>query len=120
MRLYAIFFIFAIFLHARQVTVTILATTDMHGNIFAYDYLAGKPAARGLAKIATLVKAERRTAPSALLLDCGDTIQGAPLESVYQYFVTNGKLPLGLKFEGPPFAADPMMLAMNYLKYDAM
>jgi 2',3'-cyclic-nucleotide 2'-phosphodiesterase/3'-nucleotidase len=111
---------FAACLPARQVTVTVLATTDMHGNILPYDYLTGKPAARGLAKLATLIERERKTSPSALLVDCGDTIQGSPLESVYQYFVANKKLPLDLKFDGPALSVDPMMLAMNYLKYDAM
>ena len=53
-------------------------------------------------------------------MDCGDTIQGSPLESVYQSYVSEGKLPLDLKFDGRPFTADPMMLAMNHLKYDAM
>ena len=120
MRLHALFLIFAACLSARQVTVTILATTDMHGNIFPYDYLVGKPAPRGLAKVATLIRAERTTAPSALLVDCGDTIQGSPLESVYQSYVSEGKLPLDLKFDGRQFTADPMMLAMNHLKYDAM
>ena len=120
MRLHALFFVFAAIVSARQVTVTVLATTDMHGNIFPYDYLGGKPAARGLTKLATLIQSERKTTPSALLVDCGDTIQGSPLESVYQSFISTGKLPLGLKFNGTPFAADPMMLSMNYLKYDAM
>src|SRR3954463_762538 len=78
---------------ARHVTITILATTDLHGNIYPYDYLTGKPAERGLAKIATIVAAERKINPNALLIDCGDTIQGAPLEGVYQYFVRTGKLP---------------------------
>jgi 2',3'-cyclic-nucleotide 2'-phosphodiesterase/3'-nucleotidase len=120
MRLSALFLILAACLPARQVTLTVLATTDLHGNIYPYDYLTGKPAARGLAKIATLIKAERKNAPSALLLDCGDTIQGSPLESVYQHYVATGTLPLQLRFEGAPLQADPMMLAMNYLQYDAM
>ena len=34
--------------------------------------------------------------------------------------MSEGKLPLNLKFDGRPFTADPMMLAMNHLKYDAM
>jgi 2',3'-cyclic-nucleotide 2'-phosphodiesterase/3'-nucleotidase len=120
MRLHALFLIFAAYLSARQVTVTVLATTDMHGNIFPYDYLVGKPSPRGLAKMATLIRTERSTAPSALLVDCGDTIQGSPLESVYQNYVSEGKLPLDLKFDARRFTADPMMLAMNHLKYDAM
>lgn len=109
MRLHAIFLIctlLAASLNARQVTVTVLATTDMHANIYPYDYLTGRPAARGLAKIATLVKAERSTAPRALLVDGGDTIQGSQLASVYQR-----------KASSMP---DPMMVAMNTVGYDAM
>lgn len=93
----------------EEAHLTVLATTDMHGNIYPWDYLSGKPSERGLAKIATLVAAQRRTAPDALLLDAGDTIQGTPLESVFQ----SGQA-------GPGLTVDPMMQAMNYLRYDAM
>lgn len=105
---------------ARQVTVTLLATTDLHGNIYPVDYFTGQPAERGLAKIATLVESIRRQTPNTLLIDCGDTIQGSPLESVYQSYVSAGRLPLGLAFAGPPLAHDPMMLVMNQLGYRAM
>jgi 2',3'-cyclic-nucleotide 2'-phosphodiesterase (5'-nucleotidase family) len=104
---------------AREVTVRILATTDLHGNIYPYDYYAGKPAARGLAKIATLIAAERAANPNNLLVDCGDTIQGTPLESFYQYSVKRGSFPLGVKPD-EPLNIDPMMLAMNAVGYDAM
>ena len=120
MRIHALFLMFAALLPAGEVILTVLATTDMHGNLYPYDYLTGKTAVRGLAKVSTLIKAERATAPSALLLDCGDTIQGSPLESVYQTFVDTGKLPLNLPYDGSLFKADPMMLAMNHLRYDAM
>src|SRR5256885_989590 len=43
---------------AREVTVRVLATTDLHGNIFPYDYYTAKPMPRGLAKIATLIAQE--------------------------------------------------------------
>ena len=45
---------FAALAHAEQVAVTVLATTDLHGNLYPVDYVTGQPAARGLAKIATL------------------------------------------------------------------
>jgi 2',3'-cyclic-nucleotide 2'-phosphodiesterase/3'-nucleotidase len=104
---------------AREVTVRVLATTDLHGNIYPYDYYAGRPAARGLAKIATLIAAERAANPNTLLVDCGDTIQGTPLESVYQYSARRGSLPLNIR-PVAPLTADPMMLAMNALGYDSM
>lgn len=105
---------------AKEVTITVLVTTDIHGNIYPYDYLTGRPSERGLAKLATLIAEQRKVDPDALLIDCGDTIQGAPLESVYQHFARTGKLPLDRKAPLTGLLADPMMTAMNYLRYDAM
>src|SRR3984885_12131673 len=103
-----------------ELKITLLATTDLHGNLFPYDYYTAHPAERGLAKIATLIRAARAANPNNLLIDCGDTIQGTPLEYVYQTFVRTGHLPQQLTFTGQPFEHDPMMLAMNALGYDAM
>lgn len=86
--------------------ITILGTTDLHGNILPKDYYTEKADARGLAKIATLIKKVRKENPNVLLLDSGDTIQGTPLE-----FYHNKK-------NNQPI--DPMMLIMNTLGYDAM
>ena len=92
-----------------ELKITLLATTDLHGNLFPYDYYIAQPAARGLAKIATLIQVARAENPNSLLIDCGDTIQGTPLEAVYQ------------EKGGPPgLDHDPMMLAMNAIGYDAM
>jgi 2',3'-cyclic-nucleotide 2'-phosphodiesterase/3'-nucleotidase len=98
----------------------VLATTDLHGTIYPLDYYTERPQSRGLAKIATLVRQIRASTPQALLIDCGDTIQGSVLESVYQTVVRTGRPPLELPFQPDQFGHDPMMLAMNYLRYDAM
>ncbi|MFB3777487.1 MAG: bifunctional UDP-sugar hydrolase/5'-nucleotidase [Bryobacteraceae bacterium] len=107
-------------LHAQRVTVTLLATTDLHGAIYPYDYYTSAPAQRGLAKIASLVGAVRHQTPNVLLIDCGDTIQGSPLESVYQQYLRTGRLPLGMTAGGAPLKQDPMMLVMNEMGYGAM
>src|SRR6185436_50473 len=90
----------------ERVQITILGTTDLHGNINPIDYYTNKPDNRGLAKVATLIKRNRGEQPNVLLIDSGDTIQGSPLESFH-----------GRKNNQP---RDPMMLVMNSLKYDAM
>ena len=90
----------------ERVQITILGTTDLHGNINPLDYYTNKPDNRGLAKVATLIKRVRKEQPNVLLIDSGDTIQGSPLESFH-----------GRKNNQPP---DPMMLTMNSLNYDAM
>src|SRR5579862_5963465 len=95
-----------------ELKITLLATTDLHGNLFPYDYYTAQPAARGLAKIATLIQAARAGNPNALLIDCGDTIQGTPMEAVHQQYVQHE--------DGIPPSHDPMMLAMNAIGYDAM
>src|SRR6185503_19615819 len=89
-----------------RVQITILGTTDLHGNINPIDYYTNKPDNRGLAKIATLIKRVRKEQPNVLLIDSGDTIQGTPLESFH-----------GRKNNQP---IDPMMLVMNSLNYDSM
>jgi len=89
-----------------RVQITILGTTDLHGNIGPIDYYTNKPDNRGLAKIATIIKRTRKDEANVLLIDSGDTIQGTPLESYHNR-----------KNNQPP---DPMMLVMNSLHYDAM
>ena len=94
---------------SHQITrahITIMSTTDLHGNIFPVDYYTNKADQRGLAKAATIIKRARAENPNTLLIDSGDTIQGTPL--VYYHNKKNNT---------PP---DPMMLSMNALKYDAM
>ncbi len=91
---------------SNKVSITLLSTTDVHGNLFPVDYYTNRPANRGLAKIATLVRHVRREQPNTLLLDCGDTIQGTPLA---YYFARK-------ETERP----NPTIAAMNALGFDAM
>ena len=94
----------------ETVTVTVLATTDTHGSLYPWDYFTRQKAPRGLAAAATLVAQARRESPNTVLIDCGDTIQGSPLASVYEAAVRAGRAS----------SPEPMMLAMNRMGYDAM
>jgi 2',3'-cyclic-nucleotide 2'-phosphodiesterase/3'-nucleotidase len=90
---------------AQPVHITLLETTDLHARIAPVDYFTNKPVAQGLAKVATLIRAIRKEQPNALLVDAGDIIQGTPLG---YYFAKE-----------EPGKANPMMLEMNALGYDA-
>ncbi len=91
---------------SEEARVTVLHTTDLHGALTTYDYLADRPAPRGLTGIATLVKRVRAEGAPTLLLDAGDAIQGAGIEYVYQH--------------GERALPEPMMTAMSAIGYDAM
>ena len=82
---------------AERATVTVLATTDLHGYIYPVDYITGRSVPRGLAVLATLIRQQRAADSGLLLIDCGDTIQGSPLEYVYQTIARTGRAPLGLR-----------------------
>jgi len=86
--------------------VTIVSTTDLHGNILPIDYYTNRPANVGLAKAATLIRQARKDDPNLVLIDSGDTIQGTPLAYYHNR-----------KNNTPP---DPMMLGMSALKFDAL
>ncbi|MCQ1059344.1 5'-nucleotidase C-terminal domain-containing protein [Photobacterium sp. ZSDE20] len=82
-------------------TITIGATGDMHGRIFAYDYaLDGVDRNAGFSKIATLLRDERSSNDNFLLIDLGDTVQGNSAEL----------------FNNDP--VHPVVETMNTLNYD--
>ena len=97
-------------------TVTVLGTTDLHGNVVNWDYFSNQEYTDnplndiGLAKVSTLVQAIRdeRGANSVVMIDAGDTIQGTPLAYYYAKIdpITDG-------------AIHPMAAAMNVIGYDA-
>lgn len=75
-------------------TIAVLATSDIHGNIFPWDYNTAKPANQGLAKVSTYVKQVRAQYPYVVLVDNGDTIQGTPLSYYYDKMDTTTEYPL--------------------------
>lgn len=101
----------------RTFTLTVMGSTDLHGNLFNWDYYLNREFDDfahndvGLAKISTLVNDVRAAVgrQRTLLLDAGDTIQGTPLAYYYAKVepITRGA------------HVHPMAAAMNAIGYTA-
>ncbi|MEV6348522.1 5'-nucleotidase C-terminal domain-containing protein [Actinoplanes sp. NPDC051851] len=98
-------------------SLTVLGTSDLHGNVYNWDYYKDAEYDDtahndvGVAKAAALINKLRSEATGAtLVLDAGDTIQGTPLATYYakQEPITE----TGEKH--------PMAKAFNVLHYDAI
>lgn len=102
----------------KPVTITVMGTSDLHGNVYDWDYFKDAPYkdaagnAVGLARISSLVDQVRadRGRDHTLLFDSGDTIQGTPL--AYYYAKVEPITQTG--------AIHPMAAAMNAIGYDAI
>ncbi|MET7859088.1 5'-nucleotidase C-terminal domain-containing protein [Streptomyces sp. NPDC005318] len=102
----------------KRYSFTVMGTTDLHGNVFNWDYFTDKEFDDkahndvGLAKISTLVEQVRaeKGRHNTLMIDAGDTIQGTQLS--YYYAKID---PITAK-RGP---VHPMAQAMNAIGYDA-
>ncbi|MGY2066212.1 bifunctional metallophosphatase/5'-nucleotidase [Blastococcus sp. SYSU DS0619] len=102
---------------ADDLTLTMLATTDLHGRALNWDYFADRPYSEragfetGLAKVATVVDSvrEARGEESVLVVDNGDFLQGTPLSYYYakQEPVTETRM------------EHPMAAAFDAIGYDA-
>ncbi|MEU7804792.1 5'-nucleotidase C-terminal domain-containing protein [Micromonospora arborensis] len=102
----------------RSWDLTLLGTSDTHGNVYNWDYYRdaeyddSKQNDIGVAKLATLINQIRRErrGKATLVLDAGDTIQGTPLATYYA--------------KQEPITATgekhPMARAMNVIDYDAV
>jgi len=87
-------------------TLTIIATTDLHANIWGFAYEDNRDTANnGMARVYSYIQEVRAENPNSILIDNGDTIQGTILsDDLYN------------KEEGD----HPVISAMNFMGYDAM
>ncbi len=90
----------------KTVTVTLLETSDVHGNIVPIQYADNQLSEVGLAKVASIIHKERAVASGSVIwIDNGDLIQGTPL--AYHHARLDPE---------PP---NPFILVMNELAVDA-
>ena len=84
---------------AKEIDIQILATSDLHGKFYPYDYAINEESKSGsLTQIATAVKKYRTD--NTIIVDVGDTIQDNYSEMFFKDKI------------------HPMMLAMNEIGYD--
>lgn len=84
---------------AREVPITILTTTDLHGTILPTMDYEGNKNRGGIARLSTKIAEIRKETPNALLVDCGDTFQGTAVS-----YLDKGQIIVKL---------------LNHLQYDA-
>lgn len=91
-----------------SVHLRVLATTDLHAHLLPFDYFTDTRApGTGLACLAEMMAAARANAPNVVVLDNGDTLQGAPLaDAAVAQIVPSGR-------------PHPMIAAMSALGFDA-
>lgn len=87
--------------------ITILATSDMHGNIWGYSYEDNTESANnGMARLYAYIQQVRAENPATFLVDAGDDIQGTILTDDL--------------YNKTPDEPHPVIAAMNFMKYDSM
>ena len=88
-------------------TITILGTSDMHGNIWGFSYEDNAETTNnGMARLYTYIQQVRAENPNTILIDAGDDIQGTIMTDDL--------------YNKTPEEPHPVMTAMNYMGYDAM
>ncbi|QCT01702.1 5'-nucleotidase domain-containing protein [Paenibacillus algicola] len=85
--------------------VILLQTSDVHGCLLPRSYADQSEVCYGLARVASIIKEERRKHKQVLLMDSGDSLQGTPL--TYYHARVNST------------PAHPVIACMNELGYDA-
>ena len=85
--------------------ITILGTSDMHGNIWGYSYEDNAETDNnGMARLYTYIQQVRAENPNTFLVDAGDDIQGTIMtDDLYS----------------KDTASHPVAAALNYMDYDA-
>jgi 2',3'-cyclic-nucleotide 2'-phosphodiesterase / 3'-nucleotidase len=91
-----------------ELTLRLIATSDLHACLLPYDYCANRPVSgRSLSDISRQIAQARAEVPNSLLFDNGDFLQGNPLAD----YVASSRRRR---------RAHPVITAFNTLGYDAV
>src|SRR6058998_2989072 len=87
--------------------IVLVATTDVHGRVFGWDYVRDAAAPGGLSRAATALETLRARYPGQIVLvDAGDLLQGNPFATFFGHY--DKRQP------------HPIVDAMNALQYDVV
>lgn len=91
----------------KEIKLTLLETSDVHGNYLPYDFINGVPGKGSMARISKYVNDLRckKGNESVILLENGDILQGQPIAYYYNFIDTTST----------HLCAD----MLNYMQYDA-
>jgi 2',3'-cyclic-nucleotide 2'-phosphodiesterase / 3'-nucleotidase len=105
-RLFLVMLLFAQSMQAREISIHVAVTSDVHARLFPYDFILDRPVESSLAHVNYLLENVRaRQSASLILLDNGDLLQGTPA-AYYANFVQDEKYNMFSR-------------VMNLMKYDA-
>lgn len=92
---------------AEELDFKIVATTDVHGNFFPFDFIKKTEGEGSLARVSSRIKflREKYGKDRVILLDNGDILQGQPTAYYYNYIDT--------------LRRHPVAEMLNYIGYDA-
>ncbi|WP_078428105.1 bifunctional metallophosphatase/5'-nucleotidase [Alkalihalobacterium alkalinitrilicum] len=91
---------------SNKITISILLTSDIHGNILPINYGNNDKSNVGLAQLSTIIQQQKSSDRNHIvLIDNGDIIQGTPLTYFYARVCNIG--------------INPMISVMNYMGFDA-
>src|SRR5271170_6311461 len=92
-----------------RLRLRLIGLTDLHANLYPYDYYRDRPDnSVGLARAASLIAEARSECPNCLMFDNGDILQGTPLGDFAAAAIIRD-----------PTASHPVIVAMNGLDYAA-
>lgn len=93
--------------NSNLVNIVVLATSDLHGNLWGYRYEDGMETTNdGIARVASYVREVRQSGAEVILIDNGDVFQGNMLTDDV--------------FNKRPDSIHPVSVAMNDMGYMAM
>lgn len=73
----------------KEMTIKIIETSDVHGNIFPYNFIERKAWSGSMARVHSFVKEQRKQyGDNVLLMDNGDILQGQPTAYYYNFIDT--------------------------------